>query len=766
MNITGDVERINIRDGYKFIAFTVTHEKQKSVVFFDGYLPVNEGDRIHVVGKEIEDEQYGKVIKPSRRPLIVLPSKEEYVIDCFFRSKACSQANAARLYIALERSYPGAKAIDEYLTRLSVEGVPNGFCLPVLNDRQTNKLLWWWKKNVSYRRLYLLGMTKSDIEQSGMSPDLLYREILHNPIKIPSIDIRKAVELCTIIGKDYSSKDLECGEIIRFIYRNCQSKGWTGTPVDEVSKKYNYSSLKEEIAEEYGIISYKDLVYFKQNYDAEKMVAEFVDELIIRTTKDYIMRSGEPSYRQYNLRLSKEQTDAVIGCLEHSICVLTGGAGTGKTSCIRELVLNLELQELDYRVCALAGKAVGRINEVLRFGGVNRKKKSYTLDRLIAQGDLASILIMDEMSMITVDKIYRLLMCYLQRGMKIQKLIMVGDCNQLPPIGWGSVFSQLIRSERVPVYRLTRNYRIEKARQLQNLDEGGLDERVFVRGILENANRLVDPERDVGVGIDMEESDGLFIIPTENILKVKSVLKAIRKYNVDVNEISSVVPYKKDVPVINKFFQEVFHANKEGVMDDKGNIWLKGDRVMQTVNNYEINVYNGTEGVVTEVTESTVTVDFDGEQFQYLINDREESDTRNLNISQITHSYAKTVHKAQGSEYRFLIFFVSHDSRMLTNNFLYTAITRAKMKIWLIGDPKVFRAMSTRLLPKRYERLSDRIIDLRTEDEDEMFKLCKYQPVFGDSMEGISATGCELEEDYEPLDFDDDHDKLFEMYYK
>ena len=106
MNITGDVERINIRDGYKFIAFTVTHEKQKSVVYFDGYLPVNEGDRIHVVGKEIEDEHYGKVIKPSRRPLIVLPSKEEYIIDCFFRSKACSQANAASTATVAQPAHP------------------------------------------------------------------------------------------------------------------------------------------------------------------------------------------------------------------------------------------------------------------------------------------------------------------------------------------------------------------------------------------------------------------------------------------------------------------------------------------------------------------------------------------------------------------------------------------------------------------------------------------------------------------------------------
>jgi exodeoxyribonuclease V alpha subunit len=763
LEIKGEVDRVVAKDGFKFIAFNVIEDSGKArCIFYSGFLPVDPGDKVHIVGREEENDRYGKIIVPDRRPLIILPTADEFIIDCFHRSKLCNHMTATKLYMELEKTYKDPKGVDDYLTRISVEGMPDGYNLPFLSSWNTTKLLWWWKKNVSYRRLYLLGLKKSDIDNTGLAPDLLYYELLSNPIKIPSLSIKKALEICTILGKEWTAKDVECGEIVRYIYRNCSSKGWTGTPEYEIQKKYDYASLKDEIKENYGLIEYKDLIYFKYNFDAEDFVAKTCNQLIKLTAKNYLMRSGETDYRPYNKKLSDEQTSAAKGALEHSICIITGGAGTGKTSTIREVVLNLELQERDYRVCAISGKAVGRINEVLRFGDVNRKKKAYTIDRLIAQGDFAPILIFDESSMITVDKLYRLGLCYKSRGIPLERIIMVGDCNQLPPIGWGSIFSQLICCERVPVYRLTRNYRIEKAQQLKVLDEGDIDpdDRIYVRGILENANSVIDPDRDYRKPVEMVESDGFFTIDTSNIIKVKKVLKAIKKYNVDVDSISAVVPYKSDVPVINKFFQEVFHSGSEGVQDSRGNIWLVGDRVMQTVNNYEINVYNGTEGTVIRVTSGVVTVDFGGERYQYLINDRDEKDTKTLNISQITHSYCKTVHKAQGSEYRFLIVFISKDSPMLTVNFLYTALTRAKMKIWLMVDKKVIAKMTTRLLPKRHERLTDRLVDMKGDGEDEMYELCKYQRVIGDSLEGTATNTIEIQGEYECVydDFDDFQD--------
>lgn len=764
----GEVTNINIRDGNKFIAFRVTTDDEvEYFVFYSGYLPIQGGDRVHIVGKEANHPDYGKIIKPVRRPLIVLPSVSEYIVDCFIRSKACTQLPALKLYNELERRHENANGVDDYLSRISSSGKEMGFCLPTLDPWKTTKLLGWWSRNISKRRLYLLGLNNGEIESSGLSPDLLYRELLDSPIKVVTISMRKAMDICGMLGRTYNDNDIECGNLIRFIYKNCETKGWTGTPISIIKSKFKYDTIKDEIKDDYGIITYDGLVYFKYQYNAELEAVKFFDTLIMDTLRKRQMSSEEYPYRQYNLKLSNDQKNTVRGCLENSISIITGGAGTGKTSCIREIVLNLELGEKDYRVCAFAGKAVGRVIEVLTVGCPNRKKKCYTLDRLMAQLDLAPVIIIDEASMVTVEKIYKLVMCYRSRNKVLEKLILVGDRNQLPPISWGAMFSGLIASERVPVYRLEYNYRIEKARHLASLGEDAKgDDRIYVRGILENANMLIDPNRDLKKPMKMEESDGFFLIPTSEIIKVKKVLKAIKKYNVSPADISVVAPYRKDVPIINKFFQEVFHEGKSGQEDRRGNIWIKGDRVMQLKNNYEINVYNGSEGYVSRLNDMSISVTFDNETFPYLITDK-ESDEKGLNISQITHSYAKTVHKAQGSEYRFLIVFISYDSCLATINLLYTAITRAKMKVWLIVDPKVLAKITMRTLPKRHERLKERLISMRQSEEDEIYDLCKYKRVIGDSDEGVAECGDEILGDYDE-DFGgggfDDYDSIMKEY--
>lgn len=409
---------------------------------------------------------------------------------------------------------------------------------------------------------------------------------------------------------------------------------------------------------------------------------------------------------------------------------------THNTTVISEIINNLELRGVHYAVCSFTGKAVSRIRQV------TSRRSPATMHRMIAmakkrpkRGDNISPaesvcfthLIIDEASMVTCDLMYEFFQAYPQ-SMNPYKITMVGDKNQLPPIGWGSLFSESIKSGTIPTYVLTKNHRV--------YDVSGEHD-----GILLNANMVINhpPEFE----FEFVETSNFSLIPG-SVERVYDMIRAFYSQGVKSDDIVILSPYNKDLANLNGTFQQVYNDGQRGVSDSRGKTWIIGDRVMAVKNMYDIGVFNGETGKITELTDTAILVDFgDSGSHEFLLEpkvgndseakddprarrykkggraadavdaDEEEADDDERTVKLLDHAFAISVHKSQGSEYLYCILYISDmatDSGFLNQNLIYTALTRAKRAIWCVGNIEALTQGCTRKQPFRCENLSSRLI--------------------------------------------------------
>lgn len=282
---------------------------------------------------------------------------------------------------------------------------------------------------------------------------------------------------------------------------------------------------------------------------------------------------------------------------------------THNTTCISQIVHNLELRGILYAICAFVGKAVARIREVTKkrnpatihrlihntkrckkteYMDMTGKKKSQ-FDKDIPDSEYEHIII-DEASMVTTELLYDFLRAY--PGVK--KLTLVGDVNQLAPIKWGNLFQQLLKSETVPVYRLTTNYRVYTA-------NGEMD------GIIMNANMLVT--HDMEFPFEFIPTNN-FTVMEGGVDKVYGIIQGCFGAGVNSDQLVVLSPYKSYLPEINKEFQDIYDLGARYVKDYKGVKWMINDRVMLKVNDADIGVFNGETGVIRDVSSKAILVDF------------------------------------------------------------------------------------------------------------------------------------------------------------
>lgn len=398
--------------------------------------------------------------------------------------------------------------------------------------------------------------------------------------------------------------------------------------------------------------------------------------------------------RNSDIELSPEQRLAVRTALSNKVTVLTGGPGTGKTVTVRTVISALEAMRRKYALCAPTGRAAKRLSEAT-------SRPAKTVHRLLEYSPMhgfqrnekypleVDCLIVDEASMLDLLLTNRLLKAVESAA----HVLFVGDADQLPSVGAGDVLRDVIASDRVAVIRLTEIFR-------QAADSG----------IVVNAHRINRGEFPV-----LNEFDDFYFFSKENPEEAAGLLVDIvkrrlpRKFGLDpFDDVQVIAPmYRGECGVsnLNEKLQETLNppASQKREKRIGGRVFRVGDKVMQIRNNYEKDVYNGDIGRITRIDtmEQTMTVRIDDRPVIY---DWAELD-------ELVHAFAISVHKSQGSEYTAVVMpILTQHYLLLQRNLLYTAVTRAKKLVVLVGTRKaIWIAVKNDKVSERHSGLSIRL---------------------------------------------------------
>ncbi len=472
------------------------------------------------------------------------------------------------------------------------------------------------------------------------------------------------------------------------------------------------------------IVVKEDRVYLTYYYQMEMRCADMLlklDNTFYIEDEKFEEAIARVEERQ-NIELDSLQKDAVKVAIKSGVCVLTGGPGTGKTTTIKTMIEFFELEGLDIFLAAPTGRAAKRMTEATGRGArtIHRMlevKGASDSDNGAAFFDRnednpleCDVIIIDEMSMVDIGLYYNLLRA-IEPGVR---LIMVGDTNQLPSVGAGNVLKDIIASDAFPVVTLDKVFR-----QSNESD------------IVTNAYKINGGEHVV---LDNKSKD-FFFMERGNVSAVINttvdlVKNKLPKYvDAPSEEIQVLTPSKKNGLLcsneLNKVLQERLNppSSSKKVYEYGDRVFREGDKVMQIKNNYQIEwkeysdynvvvesgtgVFNGDVGVVTMIDVVTKTL-------RVMFDDNRSVDYQFSQLDELDHAYAVTVHKSQGSEYpAVVITLLRTPVPLMIRNILYTAVTRAKKCVVIVGDKDVFyRMVDNEEIDKRNSSLDTCIIEL------------------------------------------------------
>lgn len=467
------------------------------------------------------------------------------------------------------------------------------------------------------------------------------------------------------------------------------------------------------------------VVYPTQYYYLELNSAKMLCELNILCLEDEQMMKKRISRieKETGTELDEMQKQAVASAAQHGLFILTGGPGTGKTTTINAIIRYFEEEGAELRLAAPTGRAAKRMTEatgyeaqtihrLLELNGLpegEQEGRAVHFDRNSENPLEADVIIIDEMSMVDISLMYSLLLAVTAGT----RLILVGDENQLPSVGPGNVLRDIIRSGCFPVVELKKIFR-----QASESD------------IVVNAHKI---NRGEQVTINNKSRDFFFLKRYDADIIIRVVIALIqeklpRYVDAKPYEIQVLTPMRKGllgVERLNQILQRYLNPPDEKKKEKEigQRLFREGDKVMQVKNNYQleweilgrykipvdkgVGVFNGDTGIMTEINEfaETATVEFeDGRQAQYSFKQLEELEL----------AYAVTIHKSQGSEYPAVILPILSGPRMLMNrNLLYTAVTRARKCVTVVGSENTFAEMiRNEKQQQRYSSLDKRIREL------------------------------------------------------
>lgn len=396
------------------------------------------------------------------------------------------------------------------------------------------------------------------------------------------------------------------------------------------------------------------------------------------------------------LSLSQSQKDAVCLALTSKALVITGGPGTGKTTLVNSILKILAAKQLEILLAAPTGRAAKRMTET-----TGREAK--TIHRLLEFDPQsfgfkrgrdnpleADLIVIDESSMVDVVLMNKLLAAVPDSA----ALMIVGDVDQLPSVGPGAVLADIITSGAVPTVRLTEIFRQAAASK-----------------IIVNAHRINKGE--LPLRNETEELSDFYFIPAETPEEIHAKLLQVvteripKRFGLHpVKDVQVLTPMNRGglgAHALNAELQKVLNGNSEPKITRFGTTYSPGDKIIQTVNNYDKEVFNGDIGQILEIDteESSLKADYDGRIVEYEFGELDE----------VSLAYATSIHKSQGSEYPAVVIPLAMQHYMLLErNLIYTAVTRGKKLVTIIGQPKALgMAVRNKNATKRLTNLTARL---------------------------------------------------------
>lgn len=561
----------------------------------------------------------------------------------------------------------------------------------------------------------------------------VYGILKENPYRladdIEGVGFRTADDIAAKAGIRTDS-DFRVRSGILYTLLQASGEGHTFLPQEELTAKTSelLGIDKDIIEKNYMDLSIERKIIMKQSgeqtqiysasfYYMEANTATMLRELDIA----YDVADAEIEQRIHNIekqtgmQLDEHQVQAVKEAVRNGLLVITGGPGTGKTTTINTIIRYFEMEGMDIFLAAPTGRAAKRMSETTGFeartihrmlelnGGM---EGSAGFERNETNPLETDLVIIDEMSMVDITLMNSLLKAIAPGT----RLILVGDINQLPSVGPGSVLKDIIQSEAFNVVMLTKIFR-----QASTSD------------IIVNAHKI---NRGEEVSLDNKSMDFFFLKRYEADIIINVVLQLVKQklpkfVDATPYDIQVLTPMRKGllgVERLNGILQQYLNPPDQSKREKEHGdmVFREGDKVMQTKNNYQLEweictkfgltvdkgmgIFNGDMGIITEINDfaETMTVEFDeGRKVEY---------SYKL-LDELELAYAITIHKSQGSEYPAVVIpLLSGPSMLMNRNLLYTAVTRARKCVTLVGNDTTFNQMiQNTSQQKRYSGLCDRI---------------------------------------------------------
>ena len=732
--VTGYVEHIVFRNEEN--GYTVFHlENEDGEVTCVGNLNfITEGEMLELEGEYVNHSVYGNQLKVSAYR--VKEPEDLVSIERYLGSgaiKGIGQTMASRIVKKFREDT--FRIIEEEPERLAeIKGISERKAMEIASQMEEKKDM---RKSMIYLQKYGIStkLAAKIYQRYGMKVHQILEE---NPYRladdIEGVGFRTADEIAARIGI-HTDSDYRIRSGLFYILQQAVAEGHIYLPEELLLRRAKVLlGIEIEDIEKYimdlcmerkTVMKEKDgkvIVYPAHYYYMELNTAKMLNDLDIdcQMPEDMMEKRLRAVEEKEKIELDPLQHKAVIESIKHGLLILTGGPGTGKTTTINTMIQFFESEGLSILLAAPTGRAAKRMTEatgyeaqtIHRLLEVNGNPEEESTGGFLRNRENpleADVIIIDEMSMVDLNLMHALLSAVVQGT----RLILVGDVDQLPSVGPGSVLKDIISSERFHVVTLTKIFR----------QAGESD-------IIMNAHKINAGEP---VELNKKSRDFFFVKCDEADTIIGGIIALIQRklpqyVQAHPNEIQVMTPTRKGllgVERMNVILQKYLNPadEKKTEREINGRLFREGDKVMQIKNNYQLEweictrfgltvdkgmgVFNGDMGVISEINEykETVEVEYDeGRKVKYGFD----------MVDELELAYAITVHKSQGSEYPAVILPLLGGPRMLmSRNLLYTAVTRARTCVTIIGSEVTFEEMIRNKQEKeRYTSLCQRIEEM------------------------------------------------------
>ena len=728
-SLAGYVEHIiyrNADNGYTVLNLVSGEDEITCVGIFSAIV---EGENIEAQGEYTEHPTYGQQFKVTS--FEEKAPEDEEAIERYLGSgaiKGIGLAMAARIVRRFKEDT--FRIIEEEPERLAEsKGISNRKAMEIASQVNEKRDL---RQAMIFLQQYGITMNLAVKVYQAYGQDV-YGIIRENPYRladdIDGVGFRTADEIAARVGIRMDS-DFRVRSGILYTLLQASGEGHTYLPETELtpraSKLLNVTA--EQVEKQYMDLAIERKIILKQMEDQTQIYAASfyymeanTATMLKRLNVSYDVSDAEIEQRirgiekKSGMTLDEHQVTAVKEAVRNGLLVITGGPGTGKTTTINTIIRYFELEGLEIFLAAPTGRAAKRMSETTGF-------EARTVHRMLelnggAEGSggferdesnplEADVIIVDEMSMVDISLMYSLL-----KAISVgTRLILVGDVNQLPSVGPGSVLRDIIQSHACNVVMLTKIFR-----QASTSD------------IIVNAHKINHGEEVI---LDNKSMDFFFLKRYDADVIINVVLQLIKQklpkfVDATPYDIQVLTPMRKGllgVERLNGILQRYMNppANDKVEKEYGSTVFREGDKVMQTKNNYQLaweirtkfgltvdkglGIFNGDMGIIRQINDfaEQMIIEFDeGRMVEYPYK----------LLDELELAYAITIHKSQGSEYPAVVIPLLGGPMMLMNrNLLYTAVTRARKCVTLVGNEVTFQQMIRNTSQqKRYSGLCDRL---------------------------------------------------------